>query len=117
MPRLFKFAEEHKADADKFVILTFHQGQAEKSLDACKPQFEKLQKSVWKIDKFPFPILMDASGQTVKNYKIRGFPTGALIDPDGRLASLLLGGGCEEVLLEKLKKARTLGAANEEKKP
>ena len=114
---MFKFAEEHKALADKFVILTFHQGMNEKTLADCKPQFQKLQTNVWKIDKFPFPILMDASGQTVKNYKVAGYPTGALIDPDGKLATTMLGGGCEEVLLKKLKAAAAESAEPKKSAP
>lgn len=124
MPRLFKFAEENKALADHFVILTFHQGRSEKSLAACQGQFDKLKKELWKIDKFPFPIVMDATGETLTKLKIRAFPTCVLIDPDGNLVSQNVGGGCDDLLLmelDKIKKAKNSdkpaekGAA--EKKP
>jgi thiol-disulfide isomerase/thioredoxin len=65
LPALFKFAREHEADASKFVILTFHQG-SEKTLAECKAQFDRLNQKLWKIEKFPFPIVMDATGETVR---------------------------------------------------
>lgn len=105
MPRLFKFAEENKALSDKFVILTFHSGRGEKTLAECADKFDNLLKNQWKIEKFPFPILMEDGEKTLQAWGIRAFPTCALIDPKGQLVSQNIGGGCEEELLVELKKS------------
>jgi thiol-disulfide isomerase/thioredoxin len=120
LPALFKFAEEHKADSGKFVILTFHQPMSEKTLAACNGQFEKLKKNLWKIDEFPFPIVMDATGETVRNFKIQGYPTIVLIDPEGAVAETEVGAGrgiCEKRLEAELKKSTSPAAVKDEKKP
>lgn len=117
LPALFKFAREHQADADKFVILTFHHSK-EKSLAECKAHFDRLNAKLWKIEKFPFPIVMDATGETVRNFKVQGFPTTVLIDPSGALIETEVGAGraaCEKRLAEELKKADSGGAAKNEK--
>lgn len=107
LPSLFKFAKENQADSGKFVILTFHQGRSEKTLAECKAQFDRLNEKTWKFDKFPFPIVMDASGETVRNFKIQGYPTTVLIDPSGAIVETDVGAGrgiCEARLLSELKK-------------
>ena len=106
LPRLFKFAEENKALADHFAILTFHQGQREKTLAECQGQFDRLKKDLWKIDKFPFPIVMDSTGETLTKLKVRAFPTCILIDPEGNLVSQNVGGGCDDLLLMELQKIK-----------
>ena len=55
----------------------------------------------WKGKSLPFPILLDASGATVKSYGIQAFPTLVLIDPEGRVVK----GGSEALLAEKLKES------------
>ena len=98
LPRLMEFYEQHKADRDRFAVLTFH--------DATVKSFEELDKKLklviekqWKGRSLPFPILLDASGATVKRYGIQGFPTILLIDPEGHVVK----GGSETMLEEKLK--------------
>lgn len=118
MPRLFKFAEENKAVSEHFVILTFHQGHGEKDLAACKEKFDNLKKDLWKIDKFPFPIVMDATGETLTKLKVRAFPTCMLIDPEGNLVSQNIGGGCDDLLaleLDKIKKPKGAAKPSDEK--
>jgi len=98
LPRLMEFYETHKADRDRFEILAFHDKTAtsfEELDEKLKPVIEKR----WKGKSLPFPILLDASGATVKNYGIQGFPTIVLIDPEGRVVK----GGSEAMLEEKLK--------------
>lgn len=82
-----KFAEAHKAQADKFAIVTFHTtgGNGEETLDFFKEKLAGLEASKWDNKKFPFPVLIDKSGATMKDWRIRGFPTAALIDPEGNL--------------------------------
>ena len=49
---------------------------------------EKLADTVrkkWKGRELPFPILLDASGDTIKKWGIRAFPTVVLIHPQGKL--------------------------------
>src|SRR5438105_2441369 len=52
----------------------------------------------WNGKDLPFPILLDATGETIKTYEIRKFPTTILIDPEGKL----VGEAGEPQLEEKL---------------
>lgn len=106
MPRLFQFQKDHAADKDKFAILTFHQSvkAGEKTLTAIEPEINKLMKGLWKIDKFPFPILMDATGRTPQVWGVSGYPTAFLIDPEGNVVAQGHS-GIEEQLAAALKTA------------
>lgn len=90
LPAWFRFAEAQKADSDRFVVLTFHHSNApqqERDLASLKPQFDRLLNSRWKRDKFPFPILMDATHATEKAWGVTGYPTAFLIDPEGKIVA------------------------------
>jgi hypothetical protein len=72
---------------------------------------EKLKPIVhrtWRGRLFPFPILLDTSGQMVKDHGIPGWPTAILIDPEGRVAEIprkpmvLESNSCEDYLASKL---------------
>lgn len=39
----------------------------------------------WAGRPLPFPVLLDSTGATIKNFGIRAYPTILLIDPDGKL--------------------------------
>lgn len=103
MPALFKFANEHSKDKDRFVVLTVHGGGNIDTIAQLEPKLKPLLKQ-WKIAKFPFPILMDKSGQFFRDWQIQGFPTAFLINPDGLIVAE---GhfGIDERLAEELKKA------------
>ena len=55
-----------------------------------------IEKS-WGGRSLPFPTLLDDTGETVRNYSIRAFPTVLLIDPDGTVVKI---GGHHEVLAQ-----------------
>ncbi len=96
-----KFYEKHKADRDRYQILAFHDAKA-KTFEELDEKLKPVIEKKWKGKSLPFPILLDASGATVKNYGIQAFPTLVLIDPEGRVVK----GGSEAMLEEKLKQAR-----------
>jgi AhpC/TSA family len=104
LPALIEFYEKHADQRDDFEILAFHDGTV-KSFAELDPKLEPLIKDPWKGKSLPFPILLDASGQTIKDWGVHAFPTTVLIDPDGHLVE----GGGEEMLKDRLaemKKAR-----------
>ncbi len=101
LPRLMEFYEKHKADRDRFEVLTFHDATA-KSFAELDKKLKPIIEKTWQGKRLPFPILLDASGATVKRYGIQGFPTILLIDPEGRLVK----GGSEAVLEEKLREPK-----------
>ncbi len=94
-----KFYEEHKDQRDRFEILAFHDARA-KTFAELDEKLAPIIKDKWEGKPLPFPILLDDSGETIKNLGVRGFPTVILIDPEGRLVK----GGSEEMLEEELKK-------------
>ena len=89
--------EAHKKDRDKFEILAFHDGTVKDFAELDK-KMERPRNRFWGGRELPFPILLDATGQTIKDWGVRAFPTTLLIDPEGKL----VGEAQEKELEEKL---------------
>jgi hypothetical protein len=97
LPGLIDLYETHKNDRDKFEILAFHDGTV-KNFQELDKNLEAPREKYWGGHNLPFPILLDATGQTIKDWGVRAFPTTLLIDPEGKL----VGEAGEEVLEQKL---------------
>ena len=97
MPGLIDLYEAHKKDRDKFEILAFHDGTVKDFAELDK-HLEGPRKRFWGGRDLPFPILLDSTGQTIKDWGVDGFPTTLLIDPEGKL----VGHAQEDQLAEKL---------------
>jgi thiol-disulfide isomerase/thioredoxin len=97
MPRLIELYEKHADQRERFVILAVHDVAA-KTFDELAPHLEQLQAELWHGKPLPFPIVLDSTGQTVKNFGIRSWPTEVLIDPEGHVVR----GGDDAMLEEKL---------------
>jgi hypothetical protein len=97
MPGLIKLYNDNPDKRDKFTILAFHEPGV-KTFRDLDPHLERLKNTVWKGQSLPFPVLLDATGTTLKAYGINGFPTLVLIDPSGRIVR----SNPEEVLKKKL---------------
>ncbi len=97
MPGLIDLYEAHKKDREKFEILALHDGTV-KNFQELDKNLEGPRTKYWGGHDLPFPILLDASGQTIKDWGVRAFPTTLLIDPDGKL----VGEAGEEELEKKL---------------
>jgi hypothetical protein len=84
LPGLIDLYEAHDKDRDKFEILAFHDATVKdfKELDG---KLQKVKATYWHGRDLPFPILLDATGNTIKDYGVRAFPTTILIDPEGKL--------------------------------
>lgn len=100
MPRLADFYEKEKSD--RFEILAFHDASV-KNFAELDEKLAAVKEKHWKGRDLPFPILLDESGETVKQYGIHAFPTTILIDPDGHL----VGEATEVDLRKALEKERT----------
>ena len=96
-----EFYEDHAADRDRFEILAFHDGRA-KSFEELDEKMAPIEQVKWKGKKLPFPILLDASGDTVREWGVRSFPTLLLIDPEGKLVK----GGTMEMLEKALREGK-----------
>ena len=95
MPRLAEFYEKQKSD--RFEIPAFHDASV-KDFAELDEHLADVKEKRWKGHDLPFPILLDASGATMKQYGIHAFPTTILIDPEGRL----VGEGTESDLAKAL---------------
>ena len=84
LPNLMKFYEEHKDHRDKFEILAFHVEFAKDFADYDK-KMQNVKKNLWQGKDLPFPVLLDATKQTIEAFGITAFPTTILIDPEGKL--------------------------------
>lgn len=97
MPGLIDLYDLHRDHRDRFEILAFHDATA-KTFAELEKHLPKVRRQFWHGKDLPFPVLLDATGQTVKAYDINGYPTTLLIDPDGKL----VGRASEEDLEKKL---------------
>ena len=88
--------DKYEAQRDRFEVLAFHDGTV-KTFEELDEKMEKTIAVRWKGRSLPFPILLDASGTTVKQLGISAFPTHVLIDPDGNVVK-----GDEKLLEKKL---------------
>jgi thiol-disulfide isomerase/thioredoxin len=103
LPHWMDFAEAHAADRDRFVILAFHDPQAT-DFAMLDEKLEPIVRRPWRGRMLPFPILLDTTGQTVKDYGIVHWPTVVLLDPEGRVVDYpqAIDRDAEEYLASKL---------------
>lgn len=91
-----KFYNENKTD--EFEILAFHDKSARSFSDLDKKLVTPKTRR-WNGQDLPFPILLDSTGKTFKQFEIEGIPTLVLFDPEGRI----VGKGSVELLKKALK--------------
>jgi hypothetical protein len=97
LPGLIDLYETREKDRDKFEIIAFHDGSV-KDFKELEEKLKTVKKMYWRDRDLPFPVLLDSTGQTIKDYGVRAFPTTILIDPEGKL----VGEAREEQLEAKL---------------
>src|SRR5437868_8450457 len=76
--------DAHRDHRDKFEILAFHDATA-KDFPELDEKLKPIIRNTWRGKSLPFPILLDSTGESIKAFGIRAFPTTILIDPDGKL--------------------------------
>ena len=79
-----KLYEKFEERLNRFEILAFHDTRA-KTLEEMDGKLARVIRERWGGKELPFPILMDATGQTIKRYGIHKYPTLLLIDPEGHV--------------------------------
>ena len=94
-----KFYEKYKDHRDKFEIFAFHSASAQ-TFEELDEKMETIIKDKWEGQELPFPILLDATGQTLRNFSITALGTHVLINPEGKVVR----GDGEKTLEEGLKK-------------
>jgi len=87
LPNWVDFAEEHADDRDKFVILAVHDPQAT-DFAMLDKRLKPIIREHWHGKPLPLPIVLDTTGETVKNYGISSWPTAVLINPEGKLVKV-----------------------------
>jgi thiol-disulfide isomerase/thioredoxin len=103
LPGWMDFAADHAADRDKFVILTIHDPQAT-DFAMLDDKLRPIIRRPWRGRSLPFPILLDTTGETVKDYGVVHWPTVVLLDPEGRVVDVpqVIGLHVEDFLASKL---------------
>ncbi len=84
LPGWIDFCEDHVADRERFEVLAFHDAQA-KDFNQLDQKMFPIVRTLWRGRHLPFPILLDSTGRTIKNFGVSYFPTALLVDPDGHL--------------------------------
>ncbi|HEX4414868.1 MAG TPA: redoxin domain-containing protein [Lacipirellulaceae bacterium] len=100
LPELAKFYEDHKAQRDRFEILSICIDCDErlKSIADVDRELAPIVKYTWNDKPLRFPVLLDPSMTTLERFGVPGYFT-ILVDPDGKLVE-----GDETVLAKKLEK-------------
>lgn len=116
LPRLMEVWDKYEKDRDKFAILTFHETSRAPKLSEIEPQIARLEKDLWKRS-LPFPVLVDASGETFRKWGVSQFPTLVLVDPEGAVHYVQVGAApkFEKLLESKIKEMRDRAAKSEDK--
>ena len=94
-----KLWDKYEPLGDEFTIIAFHDDRA-KTFEELDEKLADVIADRWDGRELPFPILLDATGKTLREYGISAFPTLLLIDPEGKLVK----GGGEAMLDEILAK-------------
>jgi thiol-disulfide isomerase/thioredoxin len=84
LPELISLYEARADQRDKFEIIAIHDKRVQSFVDLDE-KLKKIKARYWQGKDLPFPVLLDATGKTCETFGIRAFPTGLLIDPDGKL--------------------------------
>jgi hypothetical protein len=90
LPALIDFYELYSEHRDKFEILAFHDDRV-KNFAELDEKLAVIKAKFWGGKDLPFPILLDSTGSTLKEFGIFSFPTILLIDPDGKLVGEAFG--------------------------
>ncbi len=100
IPELIAFYAEHEADRDRFEILSICIDTDEEidSMAELDRRLEPIVRYGWGGKKIPFPILLDNTFETWRNFGIPGLGVSLLVDPEGNLVE-----GDLATLAEKLK--------------
>lgn len=98
LPDSVAFYDSHPEWRDRFQMLAFHCLNAA-SVAELAPRLRSLEKNLWKGRALPFPILLDSTDTTLKDWGVTIYPSAVLIDPEGNVVR----GGSLELLKEKLK--------------
>ena len=85
LPKLIEFYQAQKIKNFERIALHDKGVQTLKEFDK---QTKRIKEKFWKGQDLPFPLLLDSTGQTFKQWGIEYFPTHVLIDPQGRLTGL-----------------------------
>ena len=84
MPEAIAFYEDHAQHRDKFEVFAIHD-DAVKSFAELDKKLASIKQRNWQGKDLPFPILLDGRKETHALYGIHSWPSGLLIDPDGKL--------------------------------
>ena len=87
MPKLARFYEQNREHLDTFEIVAIHENgvAGQITVEELKEKMTGLEKDKWSGTPLPFPVLLDRTGETIKSWGTVGYPTTAIIDPNGFL--------------------------------
>jgi thiol-disulfide isomerase/thioredoxin len=87
LPKLAQFYKKNRNRLGEFEILAIHENGVDGTitLEELRQKLAALAKDKWSGEGLPFPVLLDRSGDTIKSWGISGYPTVALISPNGEL--------------------------------
>jgi thiol-disulfide isomerase/thioredoxin len=87
LPKLKEFYIREHAHRDRFEVLAIHENGVAGTIsaDELSRKLEALAKDKWSGEPLPFPVLLDRTGDLIRNWGISAYPTVALLSPEGVL--------------------------------
>ncbi len=76
--------DKHHDKRDRFQMIAVHATRADSIADYEKKIAGVVEK-YWGGRELPFPVLVDASGKTARNFGLVKYPLVVLIDPAGKI--------------------------------
>jgi hypothetical protein len=84
LPAAVEFNDEFRDHRDEFEIFAFHSPSA-KTFEELDRKMASIVEKQWGGRALPFPILLDATGESLRRFSIKALGTHVLIDPDGKV--------------------------------
>lgn len=84
LPELIGLVDDHAEHRDRFQIIAVHDSRL-KTFAELDPLVAPIKARYWHGRDLPFPVVIDAEHKTETVFGVAGWPTGLLIDPDGKL--------------------------------
>jgi predicted DsbA family dithiol-disulfide isomerase len=116
MPALIEFYEQNQDLKDSFEFISVHNkypgAKDFETLDKSKADRGIVEKR-WNGKDMTWPLMIDGDGTTAREWGVFGYPTMAIVDPEGKLHSF--GHHHLKAFAEIIEKVRTEKAAEQAK--
>lgn len=88
LPELAKFHRRNQDIESEFVILSIHSSRDVTTEKEYRKKVDSIKRELWHGSELPYPVIIDRSGQTARDWGVETFPRLVIIDPNGKVTAL-----------------------------